>query len=216
MANLIFIGMVGSMAKVTAEKAAGLLCRKFVDTDEVLVRNMGITLHDIYTVLPINTFNDLSFRLASQLAGGSEYVISVGDSILTNPDAVSALTETGFTVYIRQPIEDIVASGIDAEHPLLLRGRQRILPLFSERESILISSCDLIIDYSETAAETAVSMFSEYSQDMSANKLAENTDALFGLIYDRAALLGGAEAASEELIRRCISQIDHIISKEYE
>ncbi len=216
MANLIFIGMVGSMAKVTAEKAAGLLCRKFVDTDEVLVRNMGITLHDIYTVLPINTFNDLSFRLASQLAGGSEYVISVGDSILTNPDAVSALTETGFTVYIRQPIEDIVASGIDAEHPLLLRGRQRILPLFSERESILISSCDLIIDYSETAAETAVSMFSEYSQDMSANKLAENTDALFRLIYDRADLLGRAKAATDELIRRCISQIDNIISKEYE
>ena len=216
MANLIFLGMVGSMAKAAAEKAAGLLGRKFVDTDEVLVRNMGITLHDIYTVLPINTFNELSFRLASQLAGGSEYIISVGDSILTNPDAISALTETGFTVYIRQPVEDIVSSGIDTEHPLLLRGRQRVLPLFSERESILISSSDLIIDYSETAAETAVSMFSEYSQDVSANKLAENTDALFGLIYDRAALLGGAEAVSDELIKRCISQIDNIISKEYE
>ena len=216
MANLIFIGMVGSMAKVASKKAADLLGRKFVDTEEVLVRNMGITLHDIYTVLPINTFNELSLRLASQLAGGSEYVISVGDSILTNPDAISAITETGFTVYIRQPIEDILASGIDAEHPLLLRGRQRILPLFSERESILVSSSDLIIDYSETAAETAVSMFSEYAQDMSANKLAENTDALFGLIYDRTALLGRAEAVSDELIKRCISQIDNIISKEYE
>ena len=110
MKNLVFIGMVGSKMKKVAEDAANKLNMKFVDTDEVLTRNLVVSLHDIYTLFPLESFKDVTYRLASQLSNGDNYVIAVGDSILMNDDAINVLTENAFTAYIKQDIDSITAA----------------------------------------------------------------------------------------------------------
>jgi len=77
MKNLVFIGMIGSQMKSVAQKAADKLNKKFVDTDEVLTRNIGMSLHELYTLFPLDSFRDITYRLASQLSQGEDYVIAV-------------------------------------------------------------------------------------------------------------------------------------------
>ena len=160
MRNLVFIGMIGSETKSIAESAANKLNRKFVDTDEVITRNIGMTLHDFYTLFPLDSFNDITFRLANQLADGEDYVIAVGDCILINPDAMKALKKTGYLVYIDQDIESIISNCTDSSHPLLARGIIRLYELFAERESMFSEYCDINITLSENSLEEILRHYS--------------------------------------------------------
>ena len=157
--NLIFIGMIGSNTKAVAAETAQMLGRKFVDTDEVLTRNSGMSLHDLYMLLPIDAFKDLTLRLARQLSESDNYVIAVGDSILKNIDAISILKSTAYSVYIQQNIESIVDSCADPTHPLLARGLERLYELFNERQQAFEEYSDKIIEYSEDAAQFAVTAY---------------------------------------------------------
>lgn len=159
MKNLIFLGMIGSNTKSIAESVANTLGRRFVDTDEVLTRNTGISLHEMYTLLPMNAFDDLTSRLAQQLSQGNEYIIAVGDSILKNPDAVSILKSTAYTVYIEQDIDSIAENCTDSSHPLLARGLSRLYELYNERKELFANYSDIVIPEESNAAELAISAY---------------------------------------------------------
>ena len=212
MKNLIFIGMPGSGIKGIAKSAAEMLGKKYVDTDDVLVRNIGMPLIDIYTLIPINSFNDLVFRLGKQLSESEDYVIALGDSILTNPDAFAAVSSTGFTVYIDRDIDDVIKNCDEDGHPLLLRGRERLIPLYNERRE-LFKSADVSVPYSQNAAETAVSLFKAHLENevSGSNALDENTRALRELIIKRIKLLHpSSDTDVGALAERCIKGIDLI------
>ena len=166
MKNLIFIGMIGSKMKLIAEEAANKLNRKFVDTDEVITRNIGMTLLDFYTLFPLDSFNDITYRLSSQLAQGEDYVIAVGDSILNNADAMNVLKESGFIVYIEQDVDSIISECADLSHPLLARGITRIPELFAEREALFTEYSDIVIPFSENAADDAIEAYNNHLESL--------------------------------------------------
>lgn len=168
MKNLVFIGMIGSQMKSVAQKAADKLGRKFVDTDEVLTRNIGMSLHELYTLFPLDSFRDITYRLASQLSQGEDYVIAVGDSILKNADAVNALKETAFTVYIQQDVDSIAADCTEPSHPLLARGLHRLYELFDERAELFSDYSDITVAFSEKAADEVIQHYN--------NNTSEKTD----------------------------------------
>ena len=93
MENLVLIGMLGSGAKELAAMCSEKLGFKYVDTDEVLTRNMGLSLQEMYSLMPPDNFEELTQRLCSQLADGSGYAIAAGDS---------AVSYTHLDVYKRQ------------------------------------------------------------------------------------------------------------------
>lgn len=163
MKNLIFIGMVGSKMKTIAEKAANSLSRKFVDTDEVITRNIGMSLHDFYTLFPLDSFRDITYRLALQLSQGEDYVVAVGDSILKNPDAINSLRETAFSVYIDQSIESITAECSEPAHPLLARGLSRLPELFNERKQLFCDYADITVDYDENTLDEVLLHYNKAS-----------------------------------------------------
>ncbi len=165
MKNLVFIGMIGSQMKSVAQKIADNLNRKYVDTDEVLTRNIGMSLHELYTLFPLDSFRDITYRLADQLSQGEDYVIAVGDSILKNSDAMQVLKETAFTAYIEQDIDSIAADCTEPAHPLLARGLHRLFELFNERETLFSDYADITVAFSENSAEEVLQHYNRSSED---------------------------------------------------
>ncbi len=159
MKNLVFIGMIGGKIKEVASQCADALDCKFVDTDEVLTRNTGMSLHDLYTLLPLDSFYDLTQRLAEQLSDGGSYVIAAGDSILRNAAAMKALKANSYVVYLKQTTDDIEANCADPTHPLLARGLSRLYELYNERKDSFIELSDIVFDYNKNSAELIVKAF---------------------------------------------------------
>ena len=137
MENLVLIGMLGSGVKELAAMCSEKLGFKYVDTDEVLTRNIGLSLQEMYSLMPPDNFEELTQRLCSQLADGSGYAIAAGDSVLKSSVSTETLKRSDIIIRIDTPIDDIFASNREADHPLLARGRQRLYPLFDERRGIL-------------------------------------------------------------------------------
>ena len=207
MKNIVFIGMIGSEIKNTAKTAADILNVKYVDTDEVLMRNIGMPLHDLYTLFPLDSFRELNYKLAAQLSENGNYAIALGDSILTNKDAVEVLKENSFLVYLKQDIEEIVNNCAEPSHPLLARGVSRLYELYSERSDSFYEYADIVVDYSDNAVEIALSAYRE------ADKTKINTEPALTAFFKYYIEQIAPEADSEAYAQECVSAISEITAK---
>ena len=119
MNNLVLIGMLGSGAKELAVSCARHLGFKYVDTDEVLTRNIGMSLQELYSLIPTEQFSELTTRLCTQLSEGSGYVIGAGDSVLKSEESISILKQSDVMIMVITPIDYIFYSNREEGHPLL-------------------------------------------------------------------------------------------------
>lgn len=207
--NLVIIGLTGSGYKKLAEKTAKILGRKYVNTDEVLMRNLQMPLMDYYTLFPVQAFNDLSTRLARQLSEGEKYVIAVGDSILTTPEAINSLKKTGLVLYYSRSPEDVINECDEDDHPLLARGRQRLFDLYDERESIFKQLSVQTLDSStgmQACAEAASRALLEYEAS-SAYTLEDNSAELAELFRKRFSIFSEDKVKQEQYVQICLSTI---------
>jgi len=214
--NMIFIGLVGSGYKAAAREAARLLDCKYVDTDEVLTRNLNLTLRDYYSLFTPDALADLSVRLATQLAAGENYCIAVGDALLTVPKALKLLTETGWTVYPARSPEEVMADCDEPEHPLLGRGPERLLSLYEKRLPLFEQAARFTAPYDgnpEAFARMAVEEFHsrEQSEDRRVRlvrELNEDLEHLTEHLNHRFSLHRAPEQLWESYITTILSAIE--------
>lgn len=185
--NILITGMIGSGAKDITREIADKLGRKFVDTDEVMTRNLAISLQEFYSLLTLESQADLIMRLSAQLAQSDSYVIAVGDMILTDAEAMKTITQNAYTVYIDRPIEEILDSDIDNDHPLLARGRDRITELFSERKDLYSKYANVTVSFSDSCVDEIITSYDEFSKSFDENIFVlERIDKdLYKLLYER-------------------------------
>ena len=143
--NLLFLGLPGCGVRETARAAAERLGLRFVDTDEVLTRNLSMSLQDVYSLFTPEALRDLLERLAGQLAGGDGYCIAVGDCFLDEPGALDTLVSSGRAVCLDLSPEEAVSVCREPDHPSLRRGLFRLRELYDERRGRLAAACDMII-----------------------------------------------------------------------
>ena len=163
--NLLFVGLPGSGVKTAASEAASSLGRRFVDTDEVLARNLKLSLQDVYSLFTPSALSELVRKLASQLAEGNEWCIAVGDALFMDPGARRILTSSGYTVYLTCAPGDVTEPDEPA-HPLLARGTDRLTGLYAQRKSLYKETADLIVEGCVTdPAKAAASAVERFLQD---------------------------------------------------
>ncbi len=195
MKNLVLIGMLGSGAKELAKLCSDELGFKYVDTDEVLTRNMGLSLQEMYSLLPPESFEELTLRLCTQLSQGSGYAIAAGDSVLRSRDSTDILIQADTVIRVDTPIDAIFSSGREDSHPLLARGRQRLYPLFDERRGILSSLNAPAVEFSGDWDYTVSQIIDIYRRLSSPGKPDRRGEILADIekLYREFLTLGGCE-----------------------
>ncbi len=133
MRNIVLIGIMGC-GKTTLGKLAAARCgRLFVDMDEEIEKETGLSINDIFEQRGEPAFRDLETDMARRLGAKGGLVIATGGGAVLREDNMAALGENGTIVFLDRPVEDILKQIRMDDRPLLKAGKERLLSLYKKR-----------------------------------------------------------------------------------
>lgn len=140
--NIVLIGMPASGKSTVGEILANRLGRRFVDTDELIVKRTGIEIREIFEKYGEPEFRRLEAEIIKEVAAEGSLVIATGGGAILKQENVSALRQNGRLYFIDRPLEKLIPT----ESRPLSSDRESIEKRYSERYGIYSSVCDERID----------------------------------------------------------------------
>jgi len=136
--NIVLIGMMGvgktSVSKALASKLSDF---SFIDIDDEIVKNTGISINEIFAKYGEKYFRELEKKEVERLSNLENLVISTGGGIVNSVENISKLAKNGVIIFL-QATPEILFNRIKKENtrPLLNveNPQKKISDLLSERE----------------------------------------------------------------------------------
>ena len=150
--NIVLSGMPGSGKSTVGKYLAEKLQRKFIDTDEQIVKQTGKEISEIFAEVGNDGFRKIEAAVISRVSSeNSGAVIATGGGAILRDDNVRALRRNGRIYFLNRPLENIVPT---ADRPLAL-DRAALEARFRERYARYLATCDKEIRTVESPAQTA-------------------------------------------------------------
>jgi len=111
MENIVLIGMPGCGKSTLGKCLAESLNRKFVDADEEIVRQAGITIPEIFKQSGETGFRDWETKILSQLGKESGLVIATGGGCVTQARNYPLLHQNGRIVWLQRDLSLLPTDG---------------------------------------------------------------------------------------------------------
>jgi len=111
MENIVLIGMPGCGKSTLGRCLAESLNRKFVDADEEIVRQAGITIPEIFKQSGETGFRDWETKILSQLGKESGLVIATGGGCVTQARNYPLLHQNGRIVWLQRDLSLLPTDG---------------------------------------------------------------------------------------------------------
>ncbi len=156
--NIVLIGMPASGKTTVGKILADRLGRRFVDTDEEIVRLTGMSISDIFKNEGEWAFRQMEQEVIERLAGENSLVIATGGGAALRARNMIALRLNGRIFFIDRPLEALVPT----EDRPLSSDRESIEKRYNERYSIYCNRCDERIDADCSAEEVAEKVLERY------------------------------------------------------
>ena len=167
--NIILIGFMGSGKTTFGKWIAANKKMDFVDTDELIEKENGITISEIFESKGEAYFRNLETDMLKNLLGRDteNCVISVGGGLPVKEENRELLSQLGAVVYLWADADELVKrlSG-DNTRPLLAGGnlKEKINTLMDARKEIYDSASDIKIDTKDVAFKDMFSQIEEFLQ----------------------------------------------------
>jgi len=155
MKNIVLTGMMGSGKTTCGRLLAAALGRKFLDTDDEIVRRDGRRIPEIFAESGETFFRELESAAARDLAAERGAVLATGGGIVLRRENMDALKKTGFVVFLDRPPDVIYDTTALSGRPLAAGGREAFLATFAAREPFYRESADYICRVAGSAADAA-------------------------------------------------------------
>ena len=150
--NIVLSGMPGSGKSTVGKYLSQMLNRKFIDTDEEIVKQTGKEITDIFAEIGNEGFRRIEAEVIARVSSENQgAIIATGGGAILRDDNVRALKRNGKIYFLNRPIENIVPT---ADRPLAL-DRAALEARFRERYARYLSTCDREIKTVESVWETA-------------------------------------------------------------
>lgn len=146
--NIVLIGFMGSGKSTLAQILAQKTFRKVVSTDDLIQKQEGRSIADIFQKSGESVFRVLEHHVVLQVAQDQELIIDCGGGVVLNPQNMTALKKTGVLIYLScQPKEILRRIQMQPKRPLLdvADPLAKIEELLHQRKS-LYDQADLTID----------------------------------------------------------------------
>lgn len=149
-ANLILIGFMGTGKTSLGKLLANRLGRGFVDLDQKIEREAGMTIPKIFELHGEKYFRELEKKAVREVSGRRNLVIATGGGTVKDAENVSLLKNSGVIICLTTEPEEIFRrTERRGERPVLDGGGEErlatIKKLLAERE-IFYSQADYTID----------------------------------------------------------------------
>lgn len=162
--NIVLCGFMGSGKSVTGRRLAKLLCKTFIDLDEYIEGQQGISVKEIFAQYGEARFRQLETEAAAALGQTENMVIACGGGTVLRPENTAALKKNGFIFYL-QVSADTVKNRLknDRTRPLLADDRDAAIPaLLTEREPLYTAAADFTVDANRLVTDVANQIIALY------------------------------------------------------
>jgi shikimate kinase len=105
--NLFLIGYRGTGKTTLGKMIAKKLKKPFIDLDELIVKNVGKPIPEIFSTQGEGKFREYESSALKQVSNESNQVISCGGGIITREENIALLKANGFVVLLKASPETI-------------------------------------------------------------------------------------------------------------
>ena len=151
--NIVLIGYRGVGKTTIGKQLAGRMGMNFVDTDELVMRQSGKTIREIFQQGGETLFRELESAVIDDLAENNDTVIAAGGGVVLRKSNVEKLRANGRIVWLQAPAE-VLWQRISADtlttanRPDLTSagGLEEILRLLRIRAPLYAAAADVALD----------------------------------------------------------------------
>lgn len=142
--NIVLTGFMASGKSEISKKIAEISKYKQIDTDEIIEKNCGLTINEIFAKHGERTFREIEHNTICDISRLDGYVIATGGGVPLNESNISELRKNGIIINLAPDFEVIEQrlEAAKATRPLLQnRDIQEIRKRFNDRLPFY-SNCD--------------------------------------------------------------------------
>lgn len=139
--NIVLIGMPGAGKTTIGKKLREKLNRRFVDTDDFIVKESGKTIPELFAVSE-DHFRDFESAAVTTLSREDSLIIATGGGVIKRRENMDELKKNGIIVFIDRPLADIAADVELSSRPLLQDGLGKLYALYDQRYELYRSYSD--------------------------------------------------------------------------
>ena len=160
--NLVLIGMSGSGKTVLGRRTARKLGKTFVDTDEEIVKRIGMPIADFFAKEGEAVFREIETEVLHELSAQNNLVISTGGGIVKNPLNVDLLKRNGRIIWLKRDAERL-QSGHGRP---LAPDKAATQKLYEERLPLYTAAAEAIAENNGTAEEGLDAILKAYENTL--------------------------------------------------
>jgi shikimate kinase len=156
--TVALVGMMGAGKSAVGKRLAAKLGVPFRDADEEIEAAAGSTVSEIFERFGEPAFRDGERKVIARLLGEPPHVLATGGGAFIDSQTRARIKADAMSVWIRVPLETLVARvGRRDTRPLLRSGNPReiLAKLLTEREPIY-AEADLVVDSENGPHSSAV------------------------------------------------------------
>ena len=120
---VVLVGLMGSGKSAVGQRAAKLLGIKFTDSDQVIVKEAGISIAEIFDFAGEKKFRDMELSALTQLISSTSQIIATGGGAFCQEKIASLLLEHSHVIWLKaSPTTLLSRIGNIKSRPLLNNG----------------------------------------------------------------------------------------------
>ena len=156
--NVFMVGMMGCGKSAIGRKIAGNLSLTFIDTDELIVKEAGRSISEIFATEGEVGFRRRERQALESLQGTSGQVIATGGGIVLASENRATLKSLGYGIWLTASVDKLLFRiSLNRERPLMQTAnpREALVALLEEREALYTEVAEMVVDTSDlTVCET--------------------------------------------------------------
>lgn len=159
--------MMGCGKSSVAKKVAAGLGFQVLDTDELVVKQSGMSIPEIFAEEGEAGFRERESTVLAALEGLDLHVISTGGGIVLRPENRARIGALGFVVWLAADVESLTRRLRRSRNRPLINVKDRteeLSRLMDLRESLYREVADLVVDTSNLTLEETVHGIIESAQ----------------------------------------------------
>ncbi len=149
--NIVLIGMPSSGKTSIGEILSQNLSKDFVDTDNLIVESVGMSISHIFSEKGEFFFREKENEIIFEISKENKKVIATGGGAVLNKKNIEALKGNGRVYFIDRPLEMLVATG---DRPLS-SNKADLEKRYKERYTLYTEYADVIVDGTGSVEEVA-------------------------------------------------------------
>lgn len=148
--NIVLTGFMASGKSEISKKLAELTDYKLIDTDDVIVKQTGKSINDIFAEIGESGFRQIEQEIIKEVSASDRAIISTGGGVPLNKENITQLRSNGVIVNL-SPSFDVIKERLNAARatrPLLQNSDiDEIEKRFNARKPFY-ADCDVVIPVS--------------------------------------------------------------------